>query len=195
MKRTGIAERKTLETDIKINLNIDGSGKYNIKTPIPFLNHMLELFSKHGLFDLTIKADGDVAVDYHHTVEDIGICLGQAIKEALGKKESIKRYGDAIVPMDEASSQVSLDISGRPFLVFNSPALKGKVGNFDLELVEDFFQALANSCGISLHINVLYGRNHHHIVEAIFKAFARALDSATQTDERAAGIPSTKGVL
>ncbi len=195
MKRSAQIKRKTSETSIKLNLNIDGSGEYNIETPVPFLNHMLELFSKHGLFDLAVQADGDVEIDFHHTVEDIGICLGLAVQKALGRKENIKRYGDATIPMDEASSQVSLDISGRPYLVFNTPSLKGKVGSFDLELVEEFFQAFVNKSEITLHVTVLSGKNHHHIIEAIFKAFARALDKATQTDKRTSGVPSTKGTL
>lgn len=195
MKRTSQVTRKTSETDIKVKLNIEGSGMCTIKTPVAFLNHMLELFSKHGHFDLTVQAEGDVEIDFHHTVEDIGICLGQAVKKALGNKEKIKRFGEATVPMDEASSRVNLDMSGRPYLVFNTPPLKGKVGNFDLELVEEFFQAFANNSGTTLHITVLSGKNHHHIIESVFKAFASALDKATQTDNRTAGIPSTKGAL
>ncbi len=195
MNRTAQVKRKTSETDIKVALNIDGSGEYDIKTPVAFLNHMLELFSKHGLFDLTVKAEGDVAIDFHHTVEDIGICLGQAVQKALGKKENIIRYGDVNIPMDEAAAQVSLDVSGRPYLLYNTPTLKGKIGDFDLELVEEFFQAFVNNCGVTLHVTVLSGKNYHHIVEAIFKAFARVLDKATQTDSRATGVPSTKGIL
>jgi imidazoleglycerol-phosphate dehydratase len=195
MERSAQIERKTTETEIKVELKIDGSGKYNIETSIAFLNHMLELFSKHGLFDLTVKAAGDIEIDYHHTVEDIGICLGQAVQLALGKKEKIKRYGDAVVPMDEAAAQVSIDISGRPYLAYKTPPLQGKIGNFDLELVEEFFQAFANNSVSTIHITVLSGKNHHHIVEAIFKAFARALDKATQLDDRAPGVPSTKGIL
>jgi imidazoleglycerol-phosphate dehydratase len=195
MKRTSQVKRKTSETDVKVNLNIDGSGKYNIKTPTHFLNHMLELFSKHGLFDLTVQAEGDFEIDFHHTVEDIGICLGQAFQKALGNKEKIKRYGEAKIPMDEALAQVTLDISGRPYLICSIPQLKDKVGEFDLELVEEFFQAFVNNCGITLHITVLSGKNSHHIIEAVYKAFARALYIATQVDERAEGIPSTKGTL
>jgi imidazoleglycerol-phosphate dehydratase len=195
MKRTAQIERATSETAVKVKLGIDGSGKFSIKTPIAFFNHMLELFSKHGLFDLSLQASGDVAVDYHHTVEDIGICLGQAVQKALGKKEHIRRYGEATVPMDEALAGVVLDISGRPFLVFKAPALKGKTGDFDLELVEEFFQAFVNHGKITLHINVACGRNAHHIIEAVFKAFGRALDAATRIDKRTAGVPSTKGIL
>jgi len=195
MQRIGKKERKTTETDIKLDFGIDGSGIYSISTPIPFLNHMLELFTKHGLFDLTVQAEGDVEIDFHHTVEDIGICLGDATREALGGKEKIKRFGGANVPMDESLAQVSLDISGRPALIFNAPPLKGKVGDFDIELVEEFFQAFVNHSGITLHITVLHGKNYHHIIEAIFKAFARALDEAMQIDERTTGVPSTKELL
>jgi imidazoleglycerol-phosphate dehydratase len=156
---------------------------------------MLELLAKHGLFDLTIKAQGDTQIDLHHTVEDTGICLGEAVLKALGGKRNIRRYGDKTVPMDESLAQVALDISGRPFLIFNVPPLKGKTGTFDLELVEEFFQAFVNKSGTTLHINVLRGKNYHHIIEAIFKAFARALDEATQIDQRVSGVPSTKGTL
>lgn len=195
MKRTATIKRKTSETDITVRLNIDGSGAYRIATPAPFLNHMLELTAKHGLFDLTIKAQGDTHIDLHHTVEDTGICLGEAVLKALGGKRNIRRYGDKTVPMDESLAQVALDISGRPFLIFNIPPLKGKTGTFDLELVEEFFQAFVNKSGTTLHINVLRGKNYHHIIEAIFKAFARALDEATQIDQRVSGVPSTKGTL
>jgi len=195
MKRTAVVNRKTSETDISLSLDIDGSGKYEIKSPVAFLNHMLELFAKHGFFNLTVKAEGDVEIDFHHTVEDLGICLGQAFKDALGDKKDIRRYGNVTIPMDEALSMVSLDISARPCLVFNVSPLQGKVGDFDIELVEEFFQGFVNNSGTTLHITVSSGKNHHHIIEAIFKAFARAMDMATQTDARAAGIPSTKGIL
>jgi len=195
MARSAQIDRTTQETSISIDLRIDGTGQYAVQTPIPFFNHMLELFAKHGLFDLTLKAAGDTAVDYHHTVEDIGICLGQAVRQALGEKKGIRRYGEATAPMDEALARADIDISGRPYLVFHVPALQGKVGDFDLELVEDFFQAFVNNSATTLHISVLSGRNLHHIVESIFKAFARALDAATQIDARVAGIPSTKGTL
>jgi len=195
MKRTATIKRKTSETDITVTLNIDGSGTYRIATPAPFLSHMLELTAKHGLFDLTIKARGDTRIDLHHTVEDTGICLGEAVHKALGSKRTIRRYGDKTVPMDESLAQVALDISGRPFLAFNVPPLKGKTGAFDLELVEEFFHAFVNKSGTTLHINVLRGKNYHHIIEAIFKAFARALDEATQIDKRVSGVPSTKGTL
>ena len=195
MERISQVKRKTTETDVTLKINIDGSGKYSIKTPVPFLTHMLELFSKHGLFDLEIIASGDVEIDFHHTVEDIGICLGEAFNKALGKKEKIKRYGEAKVPMDEALAQITLDISGRPHLTCNIPQIEDKVGQFDTELVEEFFQAFVNNSGITLHINLISGKNSHHIIEAVFKAFARALDAATLLDPRVSGIPSTKGAL
>jgi len=195
MERISQVERKTTETDVTLKINIDGSGKYSINTPVPFLTHMLELFSKHGLFDLDITASGDVEIDYHHTVEDIGICLGEAFNKALGKKEKIKRYGEAKVPMDEALAQITLDISGRPHLTCNIPQIEDKVGQFDTELVEEFFQAFVNNSGITLHINLISGKNSHHIIEAVFKAFARALDAATLLDPRVSGVPSTKGAL
>jgi imidazoleglycerol-phosphate dehydratase len=195
MERISQVKRKTTETDVTLKLNVDGSGKYGIKTPVPFLTHMLELFSKHGLFDLEIIASGDVEIDFHHTVEDIGICLGEAFNKALGKKEKIKRYGEAKVPMDEALAQITLDISGRPHLTCNIPQIEDKVGQFDTELVEEFFQAFVNNSGMTLHINLISGKNSHHIIEAVFKAFARALDAATLLDPRVSGIPSTKGAL
>jgi len=195
MERISQVERKTTETDVTLKINIDGSGKYSIKTPVPFLTHMLELFSKHGLFDLDITASGDIEIDFHHTVEDIGICLGEAFNNALGKKEKIKRYGEAKVPMDEALAQITLDISGRPHLTCNIPQVEDKVGQFDTELVEEFFQAFVNNSGITLHINLISGKNSHHIIEAVFIAFARALDTATLLDPRVSGVPSTKGAL
>lgn len=195
MARTAKINRKTKETDIRLILNIDGSAKAEITTGIGFLDHMLDLFTKHGLFDLKVDAKGDLEVDAHHTVEDIGIVLGQAMKEALGEKKSIKRYGTAFVPMDEALAMVSLDLGGRPYLVFDAQFTSDKVGEMDTELVEEFFRAVAFNAGMNLHIKVFYGGNNHHIVEAIFKAFARALDEATRTDERIQGVMSTKGVL
>ncbi len=195
MGRVSEVKRKTTETSISLNLNIDGSGDYNISTPVPFLNHMLELMTRHGLFDLKIEAAGDVEIDFHHTVEDIGICLGQAFKEALGDKKSIRRYGSATVPMDEALAEVNLDISGRPCLSFNVDIPKEKVGNFDVELAEEFFQALASNGGLTLHVDLKRGANIHHCLEAVFKAFGRAMDSATSVDKRVKGVPSTKGRL
>jgi len=195
MARSARIERKTSETAIALDLEIDGAGSYSVQTPVAFLNHMLELFARHGLFNLNVHAQGDTAIDFHHTVEDIGICLGQAFIKALGDKAGIRRYGDAKVPMDEALAEVTLDLSGRPYLVYTIPDLKGKVGEFDCELVEEFLQAFANNCKATLHVNVAYGKNSHHIIEAVFKALARALDNATQLDARITGVPSTKGVL
>jgi len=191
--RKAKVERKTKETDITMEIDIDGSGKSTIDTSIPFLNHMLELLAQHGLFDLTVRAKGDTSVDFHHTVEDIGICLGECIKKALGDFKGIKRYGEANVPMGESLGSVVLDICNRPHLVFNTPLASGKVGEFDIELVKEFFSAFARTSGVSLHINVTYGDNAHHIIEAIFKAFARALDMASAIDTRITGVMSTKG--
>ncbi|HKZ56181.1 MAG TPA: imidazoleglycerol-phosphate dehydratase HisB [Thermodesulfovibrionales bacterium] len=194
--RKSSIKRKTTETNIKINFNIDGSGKGSINTQMPFLDHMLTLFTKHGLFDLNIDASGDLEVDYHHTVEDIGIVMGQAITKAVGEKKGIKRYGSAEIPMDETLASVSLDLSGRPYLVYNvSLPRKVRIKEFDPDLIEDFFQAIVNNSGVTLHINLQYGRNIHHIFEAIFKAFGRALDEATTIDSRISGVPSTKGKL
>ena len=187
--------RETTETKIKLELNIDGTGKSEINTGIGFFDHMLTLMTKHGLFDLNVTCDGDLEVDQHHSVEDVGIALGQAFREALGTKEGINRYATVTTPMDEALATVSLDISGRSYLVYHVEGLKEKVGNFDTELVEEFFQAFASNARINLHINLEYGRNSHHIIEAIFKAFGRALDQATLKNPRIKGVPSTKGVL
>jgi imidazoleglycerol-phosphate dehydratase len=195
VQRSAHIERKTAETSISLDLTLDGSGAYSVTTPVGFLNHMLELFARHGLFDLGVEATGDIQVDFHHTVEDVGICLGQAVRQALGSKIGINRYGEATVPMDEAAAHVSIDLSGRPFLVLHAPSLGGKAGDFDTELVREFFQALAAAAAMTLHITVLAGDNNHHIIESMFKAFARALDRATQIDPRRQGIPSTKGIL
>lgn len=195
MQRNTIVNRKTDETEISLELNIDGAGDYAVSTPVAFLNHMLELFSRHGFFDLKLTATGDVAVDYHHTVEDIGICLGQAFKNALGDKKRIKRYGAACVPMDEALARAVIDISGRSCLKFTVPELREKTGSFDIELVEEFFKAFVSNSFITLHIDVLCGSNSHHVIEAVFKAFARALDDAAGIDPRLSGVLSTKGVL
>lgn len=195
MGRRAEITRKTKETDIALSLTIDGKGTGEIDTGVGFFDHMLDLFSRHGLFDLKVKADGDLEVDAHHTVEDVGIVLGQAIKEALGDKKSIKRYGASYVPMDEALAMVALDLSGRPFIVFESQFTSDKVGDMDTELVEEFFRAVAFNAGINLHIKVFYGSNNHHISEAIFKAFGRALDEASRVDERIEGVLSTKGTL
>jgi imidazoleglycerol-phosphate dehydratase len=178
-----------------VEINIDGSGKSDIQTSVPFLDHMLELLAQHGLFDISLKAKGDVEVDYHHTVEDIGICLGECFKKTLGDFKGIRRYGESTVPMGESLGSVVLDICNRPNLVFNTPLVKGRVGTFDIELVKEFFNAFIQKSGISLHINVNYGDNTHHIIEAIFKAFARALDVASTVDKRITGVMSTKGKL
>lgn len=188
-------ERQTGETDIRLDLDIDGEGKSTLNTGIGFFDHMLTLFAKHGLFNLEVECNGDLEVDQHHSVEDIGIALGTAFREALGTKEGITRYATVTTPMDEALATVSLDISGRSYLVYNVEGLKDKVGNFDTELVEEFFQAFASNAKINLHINLAYGRNSHHIIEAIFKGVGRALDQATLKNERIQGVPSTKGVL
>lgn len=193
--RKGVIERLTGETSVSLGLNIDGQGKADLSLPVPFLTHMLDLFTKHGLFDLTIKATGDVDVDDHHTTEDIGICLGQALKEALGNKAGIKRYGQAIIPMDDALAQVVIDLSNRPHFEFRGDLPSAKVGTFDTELVHEFLWKLALEARMNLHVIVHYGHNTHHIIEAIFKALARALDEATMTDPRVTGIPSTKGTL
>jgi imidazoleglycerol-phosphate dehydratase len=195
MSRRTTIERITNETKIKLSLNIDGSGAAKICTSVPFLDHMLNLFARHGLFDLDVEACGDIDIDFHHTVEDIGIVLGEAFKQALGEKKGIRRYGQSSVPMDETLAAVAVDISGRPYLVYHVNLPKVKIGEFDVELAREFFQAFVNHSGLNLHINVMYGDNVHHIIEACFKAFARAVDSATQLDPRVEGVMSTKGVL
>ena len=193
--RKATVKRKTKETAITVAVTIDGSGKGDIKTSVPFLDHMLDLLTQHGLFDITMKAKGDIEVDYHHTVEDIGISLGDCFKKAMGDCKGIKRYGEASVPMDESLASVVLDICNRPNLVFDIPGIQGKVGTFDVELVKEFFSAFAHNSGIALHVKVPYGENMHHIIEAVFKAFARALDMATAVDTRIVGVMSTKGKL
>jgi len=187
--------RTTTETDIKLKLNLDGSGTADIKTGIGFFDHMLNLFTKHGLFDLVLKAKGDLDVDAHHTVEDAGIVLGQAFNKALGDKKSIRRYGTSFVPMDESLAMVSVDFGGRPFLVFDVPLKEQKLGNMDSELIEEFFRAVSYNAQMNIHIKVPYGSNNHHMVEAVFKAFGRAVDQASELDERIKGVMSTKGVL
>ena len=188
-------ERKTAETSIQLALSLDDTGNYQIDSGVGFLDHMLSLFAKHGALDLQVQAKGDTFIDDHHTVEDIGITLGQAIGQALGDKKGICRYGHALVPMDEALILVALDISGRGHLEFDLPLPNAKVGSFDTELVEEFFRALALNSGMTLHIRMLNGRNTHHIIEGTFKALGRALRQAVAKDERLTGIPSTKGVL
>lgn len=193
--RSAEIKRQTAETDITATLSIDGVGKSNIVTGIGFFDHMLILFAKHGFFDLKLIIDGDLDVDGHHTVEDAGIVLGQALTKALGDKSGIKRYGTAFVPMDEALIMVSLDISGRPFLAFDVDIPSERIGNFDSELTEEFLRALAVHAGLTLHVKMMAGKNSHHIVEGVFKALGRALDEATRKDERIVGVMSTKGML
>lgn len=189
-------ERKTGETEIKLSLSLDGSGKYSLASGIGFLNHMLALFAKHGSFDLTLSCKGDLEVDCHHSAEDIGICLGEALKAALGEKVGIRRYGDRILPMDEALILVAVDLSGRGYLGYEVELPSARVGTFDTELVEEFLAAFSRSAGITLHVRQLAGRNTHHIIEGIFKCLARALRDAVEIDPRNSGaLPSTKGVL
>jgi len=195
MNRTAIINRSTKETAVKVNLVLDGTGEQQIATGVPFFDHMLTQIARHGFFDLTIAARGDLEVDAHHTVEDVGICLGEAFKQALGDKTGIRRYGRGTMPMHEALAAVVLDFSGRPFLVWHVDLPKAQVGSFDLELVEEFFTAFCNHAGANVHVNLAYGDNLHHIVEAVFKAFARALDEATQIDPRVQGVLSSKGSL
>ncbi|MBM7648756.1 imidazoleglycerol-phosphate dehydratase [Bacillus ectoiniformans] len=197
MERLRSAElnRYTNETKIDLNFSVDGEGKSDIQTGVPFMDHMLDLFTKHGQFDLTVKADGDVEVDDHHTTEDIGICLGLALKEALGDKKGIKRYGNSFVPMDETLAQVVVDLSNRPHLEMRAEFPSQKVGTFDTELVHEFLWKLALEARMNLHVIVHYGHNTHHMIEAVFKALARALDEATMIDPRVKGVPSTKGML
>lgn len=193
--RTSTIERKTAETQISITLDIDGSGKSEIHTGIPFLDHMLTLFAKHSLSDLKVEADGDIEVDYHHTVEDVGIVLGQCFKEALGDKAGIVRYGSAMLPMDETLARVVIDFSGRPFLEHRVPQKVEAIRDFPFQLVEEFMRGFANNAAVNLHTEILYGRDAHHMAEALFKGLARAADAATRIDPRVTGIPSTKDVL
>jgi imidazoleglycerol-phosphate dehydratase len=195
MSRTAHIERATKETAIKVSLTLDGGGQHDIATGVPFFDHMLTQIARHGFFDLTIDARGDLEVDAHHTVEDVGICLGEAFKQALADKAGIRRYGRGTMPMHEALAAVALDFSGRPYLVWHVDLPKAQVGSFDLELVEEFFTAFCNHSGANIHVNLAYGDNLHHIVEAIFKALARALDEATQIDPRIQGVLSSKGAL
>ncbi|MEK9627661.1 MAG: imidazoleglycerol-phosphate dehydratase HisB [Nitrospinota bacterium] len=195
MARTSHVKRSTSETQIEVSLNLDGSGVQDIKTPVPFLDHMLSQLAKHGYFDLTVKAQGDTEIDFHHTVEDVGIAVGQAFKEALGEKKGIRRFAEANVPLNEALAQCVVDISGRAYFVFNVELPKAKLGDFDVELVPEFFQAFSANSGTTLHLNSPYWNNLHHITEALFKSFARALDAACTIDSRTSDIPSTKGTL
>lgn len=193
--RRATIERTTTETQVKVELVLDGTGRGQVQTTIPFLDHMLTLLAKHGFFDLTVQAKGDTDIDDHHTIEDIGIVIGDALKQALGSKEGIRRFGWASVPLDEALAQVTVDLSGRPYLVYRIELPQRRIKTFDLGLIEDFFQAFATHAALNLHVNVLYGRNPHHIIEAVFKALAKALDQATALDERVSGVLSTKGKL
>lgn len=195
MNRTSSYKRNTKETSINLSLDLDGSGVYNVNTGIGFFDHMLSQLSRHSLIDMKVQAEGDLQVDAHHTVEDVGIALGTALNAALGDKTGITRYANAFVPMDEVLAQATIDISGRPFLVFNAPTSEGSVGGMDWELTEEFFRAFAFNASITLHINVSYGNNRHHVCEAVFKAVARALRTAVSIDEKQKGIPSTKGIL
>ena len=194
-ERSSIIKRKTRETDIEISFEIEGTGRYEIETGIPFFNHMLESFSKHGLFDLTIKASGDLEVDLHHTIEDVGIVLGQAIRQSLDSSESIRRYGFFVLPMADARVDVALDVSNRPFLVYKVDLENTRVGGFDVSLIEDFLGALAQHAGLDLHVGLVYGKSPHHVAEAIFKGFAKALREALEIDPRGSGVPSVKGAL
>jgi imidazoleglycerol-phosphate dehydratase len=193
--RKAAIRRKTTETDISLEINLDGTGENKIDTTIPFLNHMLQLFSKHGMINLSVHGRGDTEIDDHHLVEDIGICLGQALKKALGKREGISRYGYAVVPMDESLSSVAIDISGRSYLVWNAEFSEQMIGQFNPGLLYEFFKSFSDHSGITLHVALNYGRNSHHKAEAIFKAFARALHSAVEIDESIRGVLSTKGSL
>jgi imidazoleglycerol-phosphate dehydratase len=193
--RTSNIDRKTNETNIKLSLNLDGEGKRSVSTGIGFFDHMLDLLAKHALFDLDINASGDTNVDFHHTVEDVGICMGLAVKEALGDKAGIVRFSNVSVPMQESLANVAIDISGRSALVFNAKLDSKKIGDFDSELIKEFLEAFTVNAGLNLHVDVPYGENAHHIAEAIFKGLAKALDRATRIDERTDEVPSTKGVL
>ena len=194
--RVATVARKTKETDIEVSMTLDGSGTSDVQTGIGFLDHMLDQLAKHGLFDIKVRARGDLHIDHHHTTEDVGIALGQAVKQALGDMKGITRYASVHLPMDEALTRVAIDISGRPFLVFKAEFGRDKVGAFDTELVQEWFQAFAMNAGVTLHVETLYGTNDHHISESCFKGLARALCTAVAIDPRAAGeVPSTKGTL
>lgn len=194
-RRTATVARKTKETDVQVELDLDGSGQYQIATGIPFFDHMLESFSRHGLFDLALRAEGDLEVDLHHTVEDTGIALGQAFREALGTAEGIRRYGSCVLPMAEAKVEVSVDVSNRPYVVYRLDVENDRIGNFDPALTEDFLYAFSQSAGIDLHVDKRYGRSPHHLVEAAFKGLARALRVAVEIDPRVRGLPTVKGAL
>ena len=193
--RQSTIQRTTKETDITVILDLDGSGASSVTTGLPFMDHMLTAFARHGYFDLTVKAAGDLQVDAHHTLEDLGLVLGEAIRQAVGAKKGIRRFGTAFVPMDEALARVVLDLSGRPFLGYRVKNEAQNVGGFNPRLIREFFQALANTAGLTLHIDLLAGEEVHHICEAVFKAFGRALDDATRMEPRCPDVPSTKGTL
>ncbi|MDD2485678.1 MAG: imidazoleglycerol-phosphate dehydratase HisB [bacterium] len=195
MPKTAEVKRKTGETDITVGIKLDGEGKYDISTTVGFLDHMLALMSRHSLIDMEVRATGDTQVDFHHLTEDTGICIGQAIAEALGDKRGIRRYGSCLLPMDEALVMAAIDLSGRPYLAYNLNIRRRRVGNFDTELVQEFFQGLANNAAATIHLKQLDGRNAHHIIEAAFKGFGRALRQAIEPDPRNSDIPSTKGML
>lgn len=195
MKRIASAQRRTKETDITLELNLDGCGRSDIRTKIGFFDHMLDGFARHGLFDLTVRCDGDTEVDCHHSIEDTGIVLGSAIKEAVGDKKGIRRYGSCILPMDEALVLCAVDLSGRPYLVYDASFTNERIGEMDTQMAKEFFYAISYTAGMNLHLKVLSGENDHHIMEAMFKAFAKALDQATQYDERITDVLSTKGSL
>jgi imidazoleglycerol-phosphate dehydratase len=193
--RTANVHRKTRETEIEIDLGLDGEGAYRVHTGVPFFDHMLESFAKHGLFDLTLEAKGDLQVDLHHTIEDVGIALGQAVRRALGDAEGIRRYGSQVLPMAEAKVEVSLDVSNRPYLVYRVELPNARIGTFDASLTEDFLYAFAHNAGLDLHVELRYGKSPHHVVEAIFKGLARALRVAIERDPRVKGLPTVKGAL
>jgi imidazoleglycerol-phosphate dehydratase len=195
MSRESKVERKTKETDIRLRFVVDGSGQSNIRTGIGFFDHMLVLFAKHGLFDLDLEAKGDLEVDAHHTVEDVGLALGQALREAIGDKQGMSRYGWCLLPMDDALARIALDCSGRPYLAYEAPEEAGTIGDFPFQLVEEFLRAFSVQGGLNLHVALLDGRDAHHMAEAVFKGLARALDQATRLDPRVQGVPSTKGSL
>jgi len=193
--RTASVARKTNETDITVTLNLDGGGVHRIVTPFPFLDHMLSAFAKHGLFDLTVAATGDTHIDDHHTIEDIALVLGEALAKAWGDKRGIRRFGHAVIPLDDALAQVTVDLSGRSYLVYNVPMPEKKIKEFQTSMMPHFFRSLVDQSRMNLHINLLYGADPHHILETLFKGFGRALDQATQIDPRVAGVASTKGTL
>lgn len=195
MTRKADLKRKTKETQIAAALNLDGNGKFEISTDVGFFDHMLSLFAAHGLFDLNVSAQGDIEVDYHHTIEDVGLVIGILIDNALGNRKGIARYGQSAVPMDDALAEVVIDLSNRPYIVFRLPAEMPRQNGFDASLAKEFFRAVAQKSGMNLHINIVYGDNWHHMIEAVFKAFARALRQAVAMDSRRKGVPSTKGSL